>query len=97
MDGATGEQLAYNNVIIQHVDYSWYDNDVNRPVVEMTGTNRCDYFIGGHHFTGYWKRDSAEENTVYYDDSNNVVQFCKGKTFVQLVKDAVEVTYGKQG
>lgn len=92
-DGTTGEQLAFSNVIVQHVNYSFIKANANSAMVEMSGTNRCDYFIGGHHFTGYWKRDDVSENTVYYDDDNNVVQFSKGKTCVQLVKQSIEVNY----
>ncbi len=92
-DGITGEQLSYSNVIVQHVNYSWYGGASNRPMAEFTGTNRCDYFIGGNHFTGYWTRGSVSENTVYYDDNGNVVQFAPGKTFVQIVKEQVNVEY----
>lgn len=93
-DGATGEQLAFSNVIVQHVNYAYAEGKSNSAMVEMTGTNRCDYFIGGHHFTGYWKRDKASESTVYYDDNDNVVQFARGKTCVQLVKQSIEAEYG---
>ena len=92
-DSATDEQLTFSNVIVQRVDYSWYGGASNRPVVAMTGKNTCDYFIGGMHFTGYWERNTLNDNTVYYDDAGNVVQFACGKTFIQIVKDSVEMTY----
>lgn len=91
LDGTTGEQITCENVIVQYVKYSWYGGDGNRPIVEMTGTNRCDYFIGGMHFSGYWTRDAVSENTTYYDDAGNVVQFARGKTYIQMLKDTKEV------
>lgn len=91
-DGITGEQITCSNVIVQYVDYSWYDGASDRPIVATTGTNRCEYFIGGKHFTGYWVRDSIKDNTVYYDDAGNEVIFKAGKTFVQTLKDTKEVT-----
>ncbi len=91
-DGETGEQITCSNVIVQYVAYDWYDGKSDRPKVTTTGTNRCDYFIGGTHFTGYWVRDSLTQNTTYYDDAGNQVVFKPGKTFIQTSKDTKEVT-----
>ena len=91
-DGFTGEQLSFSNVIVQNADYSWYDGNGDRPVVELTGANTCEYFIGGKHFSGYWVRNKVDENTTYYDEDGNVVQFARGKTFVQIV-DSLAVSY----
>lgn len=97
LDGTTGEQVSCANVIVQYVDYSWYAGDGNRPIVEMTGTNRCDYFIGGMHFTGYWTRERVSDNTTYYDDAGNVVQLARGKTCIQLLRDTKSVEIQQQG
>lgn len=94
LDGTTGEQVSCANVVVQYVTYSWYNGDGNRPIVQMTGTNRCDYFIGGMHFTGYWTRDSVSDNTVYYDDAGNEVQFARGKTCIQMLRDTKSVEIG---
>ena len=53
-DGDTGEQITCANVIVQYLNYGWYDGASNRPKVATTGTNRCEFFIGGTHFTGTW-------------------------------------------
>ena len=86
VDGGTGEQVMADNIIVQSVNYAWYSGESDRPNVATTGTNRCDYFFGGKHFTGYWTRDSIKDNTVYYDDAGNEVLFNPGTTFIQLIK-----------
>lgn len=91
-DGITGEQLTCANVIVHYAGYSWYDGASDRPNVALTGTNRCEYFIDGMRFTGYWVRDAVSSSTTYYDDEGNVVQFKPGKTFIQILDDAEEVT-----
>lgn len=91
-DGLTGEQLTCSNVIIQYVDYAWYDGASDRPIVTTTGTNKCEYFIDGMHFTGYWERASVNDSTVYYDDEGNQVAFKPGKTFIQFVSGSEEIT-----
>lgn len=91
-DGTTGEQVTCANVIVQYMTYDWYEGASDRPKVTTTGTNKCEYFIGGKHFTGYWQRDAVTNNTVYYDDAGNEVVFKAGKTYIQTLKDTKEVT-----
>ncbi len=93
VDGATGEQIACDNVIVQSVEYSWFNGNSEAPNVTMYGTNRCEYFIGGRHFSGYWVRDNITANTVYYDDAGTEVVFNPGKTYIEILKTekAVEI------
>ena len=91
MDGATNEQVTCDNVIVQSMEYAWYNGESDRPKVTTTGTNKCHYFIGSKHFTGYWVRDSYSGSTVYYDDDGQVVQFARGKTFIQMLRDSERV------
>jgi hypothetical protein len=88
---ANGEQYKAANVIVMQADYTWYDGDIERPVVALTGTNRCDYFIGGKHFTGNWVRSDVSANTTFYDDEGNIVLFKPGKTFIQIIKKAEQL------
>ena len=86
VDGATNEQVTCDNVIVQSMEYAWYNGESDRPKVTTVGTNKCHYFIGSKHFTGYWVRDSISTNTTYYDDNGNEVLFNPGVTFIQLLK-----------
>ena len=86
VDGDTGEQVTVDNVIVQHVEYAWYSGASDRPKVTLTGTNTCDYFMGGKHFTGTWTRDDLSNNTVYYDANGNEVAFNPGTTYIQMLK-----------
>ncbi|MBO4298070.1 MAG: DUF3048 domain-containing protein [Clostridia bacterium] len=88
---ANGEQYKCANVIVMQADYTWYGGDIERPVVALTGTNRCDYFIGGKHFTGSWVRSDVSANTTFYDDEGNIVLFKPGKTFIQIIKKAEQL------
>ena len=90
-DGATGAYFDAKNVIVMTAEYSWSYGDASAPLVELFGSNKCDYFIGGQHFTGTWTRSGADSSTVYLDDEGNVVNFKPGKTFIQVIKPAVEL------
>lgn len=91
VDGDTGEQVLVDNVIVMHVEYSWFEGKSDRPKVKLRGENTCDYFIGGKHFTGTWKRSKISKNTVYYDDEGNKVKLNPGKTFIQVLRTEREI------
>ena len=91
VDGNTSEQVTCDNVIVQSVEYGWYNKNGDAPKVTTVGTGHCDYFIGGKHFTGTWRRDKISENTVYLDDAGNEVLLNPGKTFIQVLKDTKTV------
>ncbi len=91
LDGADGSTYDFENVIVMYADYSWYDNASDRPIVALTGTNKCEYFIGGKHFTGTWSRTDVNSSTVYYDDEGNEVLLKPGKTFIQMVRTGIEI------
>ena len=86
VDGTTGEQVTCDNIIVQHVEYSWFGGKSEAPNVALYGTNSCDYFLGGKHITGYWVRDNIANNTVYYDANGNEMLFNPGHTYVEILK-----------
>ena len=86
VDGATDEQVLVDNIIVQHVEYDWFEGKSDRPKVELTGENKCDYFIGGKHFTGTWKRSKISKNTVYFDENGKKVKLNPGTTYIQLLR-----------
>ena len=89
---ANGTQYSCTNVIVQQMTFEGYrNNHGDMPVYISYGTNKCDYFIRGRHFTGYWERPDSSSATVYYDDDGNVVQFKPGKTFVQIVRNDTQL------
>lgn len=90
-DGADDATYDVSNVIVMTANYAWNKGKADCPLVELIGSNECEYFIGGKHFTGSWYRNSANESTVYLDDEGKVVQFKPGKTFIQVIKPEVDV------
>ena len=86
VDGTTNQQVTCDNVIVQSVEYDWYSGESDRPKVTTVGTNRCEYFIGGRHFSGTWTRNSINDNTVYMDANGNEVLFNPGTTYIEMLK-----------
>ena len=86
VDGETGEQLLVDNVVVQYVEYDWYEGKSDRLKVTTTGENKCEYFIGGKHFTGTWKRERIHNNTVYHDANGKAVKLNPGETLIQVLR-----------
>ena len=86
VDGSTNEQVSCDNVIVQSMDYAWYSGESDRPKVTTVGSNRCEYFLGGRHISGYWVRDNLNVNTVYYDNEGNEMRFNPGTTYIEILK-----------
>ena len=93
VDGATGEQVTCDNIIVQHTVYAWFGGKSEAPCVAMYGVNYSDYFIGGKHITGYWERDNIYGNTRYYDSNGNEMHFNPGHTYVELLKSEKSIEY----
>lgn len=93
VDGGSKEQLTFANVIVMRVETSWHNGMSDAPIIELTGSGVCEYFIDGKHFTGTWSRKNVNSNTVYNDADGNEVIFKTGKVMVELAKDRVELNY----
>ena len=88
IDGGTNEGYEFANVIVMKAIESYYNKEYDRPIVELYSKNKCDYFIDGSHFTGYWVRTKSTVSTTYYDDDGNEVIFKPGKTFIQVINNS---------
>ena len=68
-------------------------NGVERPVsfdvleTGETAEGNADFFLGGKHISGYWKRDSMTSRTVYYDASGKEIALLRGRTLIVIFPD----------
>lgn len=96
-DALNGMPLSYANVIVLRTQVSWYNNNPQRPVVQLVGQGTCEIFQNGKYIRGYWTRakgqgvaDELEPQTlasrmVFYDDAGRELPMKVGKTFIQVV------------
>ena len=91
IDELTGEQISFDNVIIQYNKWIQLDEKDYLAFDCHTG-GYIQYFTKGRMITGIWKRDINEENydlsaIRYYDLDGNEIEINNGKTFVCVVQD----------
>lgn len=77
----TEAQLTVKNIIVQYCDYK-----VSSKIKlwELTGEGKADFYIGGIHIEGLWKRDSAEDQTLYLDSKGNQIILMPGNTWIHI-------------
>ena len=89
VDRDEGTQIAFANVIVQFTD-SKFNGRKDAPVQYVIGKNNtpaegnADFFMAGKHVSGYWKRDSAYDRTIYYGPDGEEISLQRGKTFIVI-------------
>jgi len=92
IDELTGEQLSYDNVILQYNIWTQLD-EKDYLAFDCHSGGVFQYFTKGKYVTGFWKRDINEDNydmsaIRYYDHDGNEIEINNGKTFVCVIQDS---------
>lgn len=88
LDGATKEQLAFKNLLIQKCTFHQYDENGYMIFNCITNTPTEAYYVtNGKAIPCTWTKASATEPTRYYDADGNEITINTGKTYVALVPD----------
>ncbi len=95
IDGGTGEQLSFKNVLVLFCTTYVYD-DYGRLRVETVGDGDGYLATGGTYVPIKWHRDSADGNAVFTRaDTGDVITLNRGKTFINVcptdISDSVEM------
>lgn len=93
----TSEQVAVNNLIIQHCTYGMVPasaqpgENKGRRSVELTGTGACEYIINGQLMTGTWERATLNDFTRYYLADGSLVTLEPGNTWIEVIPNNQEI------
>lgn len=84
IDGATGKQLTFKNILVQYVKY---DDLGNGYLVMGCHDNTMDgwFFTSGHGIHVTWEKSSDYGATKFYDDYGNEIILNAGKTMICVV------------
>lgn len=92
LDGASGEQLAVRNIIVQYVNTKTVD-EVGRLSMKMSGDGRALLFTGGRVYEGRWHKSGLRFRTVFNDENGDEFKLNPGRTWISLVPLATRVEY----
>jgi hypothetical protein len=91
IDGATGEQLSFENVMILFCQTGAITGDPkNRIDVGTIGEGKGYYATCGTYITITWEKTSHESPIRFYDQNGDPLRINRGKTFVSVCPTTVE-------
>ena len=84
IDRATGEQLAFKNIIIQVVD-EWDIDKKGYQTMDIANTSGKGYYLTDGKVTKItWTKNENKKTRVYYDSDGNELKIHAGKTFISI-------------
>ncbi|MDR1533283.1 MAG: DUF3048 domain-containing protein [Clostridiales bacterium] len=92
IDEATGEQLAFANVIVQFVDEYIISGDTEgRREFNLVSAGTGYLFTGGRYMDIIWEKKSHQEPTRWFDGEWNKLAINRGKTAICVLNYRKEV------
>ena len=91
VDAATGEQLAFKNVLVQFTHYETRDDKGYLGYQCHDTTKDGYYFTNGKAIHVTWQKTADYSSTVYYDDNGNEIELNTGKTMICILKDGTTI------
>ncbi|MBE7019026.1 MAG: DUF3048 domain-containing protein [Ruminococcaceae bacterium] len=88
-----GNVLSVQNIIVQLVTDTSWNNDPNRRELQNTGSGVGYYITNGVYEEITWEKPSREENTVYKKADGTPLQINPGKTIINLISPALGVQF----
>ncbi len=87
LDGQTGAQLAFTNVVVMTVEHRTV-SPYGHVVMDLVGEGPATVFLDGKRIEGTWRKPSREERTRFYTAAGEEVAFNRGPTWIQAVSPA---------
>lgn len=89
VDGATGEVLAFKNVILCGMDYAEYDSNGYLMYMIIDKTNVGWYLTDGKAIPILWAKGGFADNMTFKDFEGNDIVLNQGHTYIGLVPSDV--------
>ena len=86
VDGNTGEQIAFANIIIQNTKWGFMDTNGYLYFQNIDNTEDGYYITKGKCIHVTWQKAGDYTPTVYYDDYGNEIQLNEGKTYIAVAQ-----------
>ena len=86
IDSEGGEQLVYDNILIQYHSYEPYDQNGYLNIDAISGGNG-KFVTHGKAIDIRWEKNEPWGQTHYFDENNQEIHLNRGKTWVSIVLD----------
>ena len=100
IDKETGEQLTFDNILVQMVhsdimvdDQTGLDDNKGRLTIDMFAGGEGYLFTQGEVIQGTWERDTVNSRTIFKDNNGRQFRFTPGKTWVYVLDQTKQFSY----
>lgn len=90
VDAATGEQLAFSNILVQSAVFGRHPNTEYLYFHMLDSVQDGWYMTAGKILHVHWIRNSDYEPTKFYDDNGEEITLNSGKTMVFVTREGVD-------
>jgi len=90
-DTETDKAVEVKNIIVQYAKQYDLDEGKGRRMVEVTGSGKAEFFVGGKHLTGTWERKDLDAQTVYKDSTGAEITLRPGNTWIEVHPNTKEI------
>ena len=77
-----GTPLKFTNILVLFAEHTVVDSTSGEMDIVTTGTGSGYYIYGGKYIPITWERDSEDVPFRYYTQNGQLLEICRGKTFV---------------
>lgn len=94
VDSMTKEQITAKNIIVMTVKRQPTVTAINEQGYNMTtiGEGKAKIFLDGKTIDGTWKKTSAEDRELFYDETGKEIVFNRGKFWISVIPPEGSVT-----
>ena len=92
VDGVTGEQLAFSNILVLGCPYTYTNDEKNHITVTDTGSGKGWYLTGGKCVSIRWSKAGADTPMTLTYANGREVYLTPGKTCIEIVSDTNKLT-----
>jgi hypothetical protein len=94
VDKITKDQISPKNIIVMTVNRKAVTTRINEAGFQMTtvGSGSAKIFLDGKTITGTWKKNSASDREIFYDENNQEIIFNRGQFWICVIPPESSVT-----
>ncbi|MBQ7983512.1 MAG: DUF3048 C-terminal domain-containing protein, partial [Clostridia bacterium] len=95
IEGTTGEQLGYENVIILFCPYTYTNDSKNHIKVNDIGSGKGYYLTGGKYVEISWSKSYGDAAIKLTYSNGRELLLTPGKTNIEIVNSSSSITFNK--
>ena len=92
VEADTGEAVTVQNVIVQYVKESTIHDGADHQLIDMVGSGKAEFFVGGKHLTGTWEKADRHAGTVYTLDDGSELVLKPGNTWIAVQRNTESIS-----